>query len=361
MLVNWLKYHNGNFWGVHPVSGSSLTSSLGISVKPNTPVGTYYVWVSGQTTMSDPNVSSFTNFYRHTILITVNVTPSTTETTPHQNYLIPSWVRNNAKYWSEGQISDSDFASGIGYLVTNGIIQTNTKGIAGLTSTVPADMQIPSWIKNNARFWSSGDMEDNEFLKGIQYMLDNDIITFSSHAVVKTSQPTTSTPQVTPISPNDNQPQQIVQLILPQTIVQEATDPIGVTVNFDASESSGGTPACNPSRGSVFPIGTTTVTCTAVDSKGSNPVEGSFTVTVHDTTPPVISPFAPHNDTPDDTGAVVYFTISAVDLVDGSVTPHCNYDSGTKFPLGVSTITCTATDSHGNTSTRSLQISITKS
>ncbi len=35
---------------------------------------------------------------------------------------IPDWVRNNADWWSKDLISDKDFASGIQYLVTVGII-----------------------------------------------------------------------------------------------------------------------------------------------------------------------------------------------------------------------------------------------
>ncbi|MGI0041403.1 MAG: peptidase, partial [Nitrosopumilaceae archaeon] len=35
---------------------------------------------------------------------------------------IPDWVRNNAKWWSEGKIGDKDFASGIQYLIKIGII-----------------------------------------------------------------------------------------------------------------------------------------------------------------------------------------------------------------------------------------------
>lgn len=39
-----------------------------------------------------------------------------------QNYDIPSWIKNNAKWWSEGQIDDSAFVSGIQYLIQNGIM-----------------------------------------------------------------------------------------------------------------------------------------------------------------------------------------------------------------------------------------------
>ena len=35
---------------------------------------------------------------------------------------IPGWVKNNAGWWSDGLIADSDFVSGIQYLITNGIM-----------------------------------------------------------------------------------------------------------------------------------------------------------------------------------------------------------------------------------------------
>ena len=39
-----------------------------------------------------------------------------------QSYNIPTWIKNNAKWWSEGQIGDSDFISGIKYLIENNIL-----------------------------------------------------------------------------------------------------------------------------------------------------------------------------------------------------------------------------------------------
>ncbi len=36
---------------------------------------------------------------------------------------IPSWIKNNACWWSQGLISNSDFANGIEYLVREGIIR----------------------------------------------------------------------------------------------------------------------------------------------------------------------------------------------------------------------------------------------
>ena len=36
---------------------------------------------------------------------------------------IPAWVKNNAGWWADDKISDSDFVSGIQYLISNGIMK----------------------------------------------------------------------------------------------------------------------------------------------------------------------------------------------------------------------------------------------
>ena len=40
---------------------------------------------------------------------------------------IPYWIKNNAKWWSDNKISDDDFLSGIKYLVENNIIKLNSQ------------------------------------------------------------------------------------------------------------------------------------------------------------------------------------------------------------------------------------------
>ncbi|WP_229780808.1 hypothetical protein, partial [Deinococcus malanensis] len=77
--------------------------------------------------------------------------------------------------------------------------------------------------------------------------------------------------------------------------------------------------------GGTFPLGTTTVTCTA----GST--NETFTVTVRDTTGPVIT--APNVGPIQATGAMtaVNFAPSATDLVDGSRAVSCDKLSGSTF------------------------------
>ena len=85
---------------------------------------------------------------------------------------IPEWVRNNAQWWSQNQISDNDFASGIEFLIKEDIIRVPT------TSDGPKseDTVIPDWVRNNAGWWSEGVISDKEFANGLQYLIKNGII-----------------------------------------------------------------------------------------------------------------------------------------------------------------------------------------
>ncbi len=38
---------------------------------------------------------------------------------------VPDWVKNNAKWWAEGQIKENDFLKGIEFMAKNGIINVN--------------------------------------------------------------------------------------------------------------------------------------------------------------------------------------------------------------------------------------------
>jgi len=86
---------------------------------------------------------------------------------------IPDWVRKNARWWSQGAIGDNDFVSGIQYLIQKGIIQIPQTTSPPLASE---SNEIPAWIKNNADWWSQGLISDDDFVKGIQYLVEQGII-----------------------------------------------------------------------------------------------------------------------------------------------------------------------------------------
>jgi hypothetical protein len=152
-------------------------------------------------------------------------------------------------------------------------------------------------------------------------------------------------------------------LSLPADITAEATGPSGAVVNYTASATDlvDGSVAvtCLPASGNTFAITTTKVDCSATDAHG-NKATGSFNVIVRDTTPPVVT--VPDNKTVEATGpsgaVVTYSGASATDLVDGSITPICSPASGSTFPLGINTVTCTATDAHGNSASKSFSITV---
>ncbi|GAB3098369.1 HYR domain-containing protein [Lysobacter terrae] len=108
----------------------------------------------------------------------------------------------------------------------------------------------------------------------------------------------------------------------------------------------------------VFPLGVTTVTCAASDTRG-NDASSSFTVTVQDTTPPTLD--LPANIVAEATGpsgAAVPFSASASDLVDADVTVSCLPNSGSTFALGTTTVNCTGTDDAGNSASGSFSVTV---
>jgi hypothetical protein len=60
-------------------------------------------------------------------------------------------------------------------------------------------------------------------------------------------------------------------------------------------------------------------------------------------------------------GAVVtYPTPTATDNIDGAVPVSCTPASGLTYPIGTTTVTCTATDAAGNTATKTFKVTVTR-
>ena len=87
---------------------------------------------------------------------------------------IPSWIKNNAGWWADGQIDDGSFVSGIQWLISNGIMT-----IPPTEQGEGSDDVIPSWIKNNAGWWADEQIDDNAFVSGLQWLISNGIMKIS--------------------------------------------------------------------------------------------------------------------------------------------------------------------------------------
>ena len=111
--------------------------------------------------------------------------------------------------------------------------------------------------------------------------------------------------------------------------------------------------------GDFFPVGTTTVTYTTVNSEGVELV-CSFDVTVEDIEDPVL--VCPADITvPFDNGAcdaVVTWDISVLDNCEAQITSS-THNSGDAFEIGTTTVTYTAEDAEGNTHICSFDVTVT--
>lgn len=142
-------------------------------------------------------------------------------------------------------------------------------------------------------------------------------------------------------------------LHLPANITAEATSPAGAIVSFSATATDARDTnvvvTCTPLSGSQFALGSTTVNCSATNSRNKT-AEGSFTITVVDTTAPVVVLNGITNGATYTLGAVPAASCSATDSATGvAVQPSLTITGGTANGVGHFTATCSgAKDGAGN-------------
>ncbi len=139
-------------FNVNPRRDSSYVAR--ITILPDWPEGVYHV----------------TGLYDEKELGTVSFSVSKSSSA---SVSIPEWIRNNAKWFAEGAISESDFTTGIEFMINSGIIK-----IPNVPEVVSGESEpnVPEWVKNNAKWWSDGLISDDDFVNGIQYLVQKGII-----------------------------------------------------------------------------------------------------------------------------------------------------------------------------------------
>jgi hypothetical protein len=142
-------------------------------------------------------------------------------------------------------------------------------------------------------------------------------------------------------------------LHLPANITAEATSPAGAIVSFSATATDARDTnvvvTCAPLSGSQFALGSTTVNCSATNSRNKT-AEGNFTVSVVDTTAPVVVLNGITNGATYTLGAVPAASCSTSDSATGvAVQATLSITGGTANGVGHFTATCSgATDGAGN-------------
>lgn len=105
-------------------------------------------------------------------LTDTNIINSDSQSIKNQsNISIPKWVKTTAKLWSQGDIGNDEFIKGIQYLIQQGIMHV-PHSVQGTNSS----QSIPTWIKHSTGMWSKGQTTDNEFVQSIQWLISKGII-----------------------------------------------------------------------------------------------------------------------------------------------------------------------------------------
>ncbi len=152
-----------------------LTSIEGIDIQevhvPSSGQIQLDVWVYGTGLDYDPTYAGIGSAI-------IEIGPGSGITTPPavEKAPIPGWIKNNAEWWAAGQIDDDSFIQGIQYLIKEDVLKIppTTQGTGG----GPGD--IPGWIKNNAEWWAAGQIDDDSFIQGIQYLIKEGIMRVQS-------------------------------------------------------------------------------------------------------------------------------------------------------------------------------------
>ena len=85
---------------------------------------------------------------------------------------IPEWIKDQAKWWINGAISDREFIQSFEYLIKNEIIYVQNIPEPEQIGKAP----IPSFFKNNVKWWINGQIHDFDFAKGLEYLIKVGVI-----------------------------------------------------------------------------------------------------------------------------------------------------------------------------------------
>jgi len=84
---------------------------------------------------------------------------------------IPQWIKTNANWWVTNQISDSEFLEGVDFLFEKQIVSVPERDIIS-----ESQWSIPSWVKTSAGWWYEEKISDDDFLNIIENLVKRKII-----------------------------------------------------------------------------------------------------------------------------------------------------------------------------------------
>lgn len=84
---------------------------------------------------------------------------------------IPQWIKTNANWWITNQISDSEFLEGINFLFEKQVVSVPERDVIN-----QSQWDIPSWVKISAGWWYEEKISDDDFLNIIENLVKRKII-----------------------------------------------------------------------------------------------------------------------------------------------------------------------------------------
>jgi hypothetical protein len=103
-----------------------------------------------------------------------------------QDAQIPGWIKNVAGWWAIDDISENEFLTGIEYMINNNIILIDFVPCNDeiQSQTTSSSKSVPDWIKNNAIWWSENLIGDIDFINGLQYLIEHKIIKIDNKKIL---------------------------------------------------------------------------------------------------------------------------------------------------------------------------------
>jgi len=103
-----------------------------------------------------------------------------------QDAQIPGWIKNVAGWWASSDISENEFLTGIEYLINNNFLGSfgSVYCNSSFDQTTSSAEMIPSWIKNNAGWWADDKIDDIDFINGLKYLIKHKIIKIDNKKIL---------------------------------------------------------------------------------------------------------------------------------------------------------------------------------
>jgi len=153
---------------------------------------------------------------------TVTFSPIVSAQVSNEEPNVPSWFKNNVKWWKEEKLSDEEIINAIQNLVKREIIKldsTKIKSGPTLPETklfLPPNKDgagMPSYVKNTFVSWEEGSVSDSDVANTIKFLIEANVIITSTSSLDKPRQSAAIIDQLADIIPNNGHQRKAIKYL----------------------------------------------------------------------------------------------------------------------------------------------------